>query len=67
MRAVWQAKTHWRSDMRGHFQQHFTLGQRLTDQAELVVFQITQATVDQLRAGGGGGTGEILRFQHQDR
>ncbi len=67
MRAVWQTKTHWRSDMGGHFQQHFTLGQRLTDQAELVVFQITQATVDQLRAGGGGGTGEILRFQHQDR
>ena len=51
--------------MRGHFQQHFALGQRFADQAEFVVFKVAQAAVDKFGAGAGGGAGQISGFQHQ--
>jgi hypothetical protein len=53
-------------DMRRTFQQHLALAQRLAHQAELVIFQIAQATMDQLGAGGRGGAGEIVLLDHQD-
>ena len=57
MRAMGQTKAHREGDMRRHFQQHFTFCQRLAHQAEFVVFQVAQATVDEFGAGGGGGAG----------
>ena len=65
MRAMWQAETHRDRQMRSHFQQYFAFGQRFADQAEFVVFQVAQATVDQLGAGGRRRAGEIVSFQHQ--
>ena len=57
VRAVGQTKAHWEGDMRCHFQQHFTFGQRFANQTEFVVFQVAQATVDEFGAGGGGRAG----------
>ena len=65
MRAMGQTETHRDRQMRRHFQQHFTFGQRFTDQAEFVVFQVAQATVNQFGAGGRRRAGEIVSFQHQ--
>ncbi len=65
MRAVWQTKTHRNGDVRGHLQQHFTLGQRFADQTEFVVFKVAQAAMDQFRAGARRGAGQISGFQHQ--
>ena len=65
MRAMGQAEAHRNSQMRGHLQQYFAFGQCFTDQAEFVVFQVAQATVDQFGAGGRGRAGEIVSFQHQ--
>ena len=47
-------------------QQHLALDQRLAHQAELVVFEIAQAAMDQLGAGRRGGAGEVglLGEQH---
>ncbi|MNT26469.1 hypothetical protein D3C72_1620430 [compost metagenome] len=67
MRAMRQTETHRNRQVRGHFQQHFTLRQRFADQAELVVLQVAQATVDQFGAGGRRRAGEIVGFQHQYR
>ena len=65
MRAMGQAEAHRNRQMRGHFQQHFTFGQRFADQTEFVVFQVAQATVNQFGAGGRRRAGEIVSFQHQ--
>ncbi len=65
MRAVWQTETHREGDVWRHFQQHFTFGQRFAHQTEFVMFQIAQATVNQLGTGRGGCTGQIPRLQHQ--
>ncbi|MNY24011.1 hypothetical protein D3C86_1577000 [compost metagenome] len=67
MRAMRQTKTHRDCQVRCHFQQYFTLGQRFADQAELVMFQVAQAAMDQFGAGGRCRTGEIVGFQHQYR
>ena len=65
MRAMRQTETHRDRQMRSHFQQYFAFSQRFADQAEFVVFQVAQATVDQLGAGGRRRAGEIVSFQHQ--
>ena len=65
MRAMGQAEAHRNRQMRCHFQQHFTFGQCFTDQAEFVVFQVAQATVNQFGAGGRRRAGEVVSFQHQ--
>src|SRR5262245_3644690 len=45
--------------MRRGFEQHFAFAQGFAHQPELVVFEVTQSTVDQLGAGGRGRAGEI--------
>ena len=52
--------------MRRGAQQHFALGERRSHQAKLVVLQITQAAVDQLRRRRRGGGREIVLFQQHD-
>lgn len=46
-----QDKPHWFNDVWGFGEKHFALGQRFTHQAEFVVLQVAQATMDQLAAG----------------
>ena len=52
-------------DVRREPEQHLALGQRLGDQAELVVLQIAQAAVDQLGAPRRGVRGEIVLLDQQ--
>src|SRR5690606_10615339 len=48
-------------------QQHFAFGQRFADQAELVMFEVAQPSVDQLAAGGGGVAGKVVAFAEEYR
>ncbi|MNY48737.1 hypothetical protein D3C86_1840930 [compost metagenome] len=51
MRTVRQHEAHLLDDVWRLGQQYFALGQGLAHQAEFVMFEIAQATVDQLAAG----------------
>ncbi|MNO76254.1 hypothetical protein D3C76_673250 [compost metagenome] len=62
MRAVRQDEAQRADDMRRLAQQDLTLGEGLAHQAEFAVFQIAQAAVDQLAAGGGGMAGKVVLF-----
>ena len=53
--------------MRRGAQQHLALGERLGNQAEFVVFEITQTAVDQLAAPLAGGGREIVLLNQHDR
>ena len=52
-------------DVRGGVQQHFAFLQRFAHQAELVIFQIAQAAVNQLGAGRRGMRGQVVLFTQQ--
>ena len=52
-------------DVRRLREQHLALGERLAHEAELVVLEIAQAAVDQLRAVRGRGTGEVAHLSEQ--
>src|SRR5262249_5580818 len=65
-RLMRQHEGQWPNDMRRVAQQNLALNQRLADQTELVIFEIAQPAVDQLRAGRGGGAGEIVLLDQQD-
>ncbi len=54
-------------DVRSLGQQYLSLGEGFADQAEFVVFQVAQAAVDQLAAGGGGVGGEVVLFAKEHR
>ena len=45
----------------------FAFLQRLAHQAEVVVLEVAQAAVDQLRAGGRGVRGEVVLLAQHDR
>src|SRR5690606_15726472 len=45
----------------------FTLGQRFAHQAQLTMFQVPQAAMDQLGAGGGGVSGQIVLLDEAHR
>ncbi len=62
VRAVRQHEAHRLDDVGGFGQQHFTLGQRFTYQAELVVLQVAQAAMDQFAAGRRGVLGKVVLF-----
>ncbi len=47
-------------------EQHLALAQRLAHQAELAVFEIAQAAMDELARGRGGGAGEIALLAQND-
>jgi hypothetical protein len=64
---VRQHETQRPDDVGRRAQQHLTLDERLTHQAELVVLEVAQAAVDQLGAGRGGGAGQIVFFAKQHR
>ena len=51
----------------GDAQQDLALGERLGHQAELVVLEVAQAAVDQLRGGRRGRAGEIVLLDQQHR
>ncbi len=53
--------------MRRLGQQHFALGQRFANQAQLVVFEIAQPAVHQLAAGGGGVFAQVALFAEKHR
>ena len=57
-----QDKAHRPDDMGRSVHQNLALDQRLADQTELVVFQIAQATVDQLAGTGRGPLGQVIFF-----
>ena len=44
---------------RDHPEQQRALGERLADQADVELFQVAQATVDELAGAGGGAGGEV--------
>ena len=67
VRAVRQHEAHRLDDVRRLGKQHFTLSQRFTHQAELVMFEIAQTTVDQLAAGRRGVAGQIIFFAKEHR
>src|SRR5205085_2883047 len=50
--------------VRGEAQHHLALLERLAHQAELVLFEVAQAPVDELGAPRAGGAGEV-RLLHQ--
>ena len=56
---VRQDETQRPDDVGRRFQQPLALEQRLAHQAELVIFEISQAAMDQLGAGRGGVAGEV--------
>jgi hypothetical protein len=53
--------------VRRHAQQGLALGQRLGDQAKLVVLEIAQPAVNQLGRGRRGGRREIATLDQQHR
>lgn len=65
VRAMWQHEAHRLDDVRCLGQQYFTLGQCFAHQAKLVVFQVAQATVDQLAAGRRGVLGQVVLFAEE--
>src|SRR5262249_51509528 len=54
-------------DVRRDAQQHLALLQRLAHQVELVLLEVAQPAVDQLRAASAGGPREVALFDEQDR
>ena len=60
-RPLWCGRTNrsGRDDVRRGAKQHFALHERLAHEAELVIFEIAQAAVDELGRGRGGGAGEV--------
>ena len=52
-------------DVGGVAQQHLALDERLAHQAELVIFEVAQAAMDELGAGRGGGAGEVGLLDQQ--
>ncbi len=67
MRAVRQHEAHLLDDVRGLGQQHFALGQRFAHQTEFIMFEVAQATVDQLAAGRRGVAGQVVLFAKEHR
>ena len=63
---VRQDELHRPDDVRGDAQQALALDQRFAHQAELEEFEIAQAAVDQLGAGGRSGGGEIRLLDQRD-
>jgi hypothetical protein len=61
-----QDKAHRPDDMRGSAQQHFAFFQRLADKVEFIMFEIAQATVDQLGTGRRSMRGQIVALDQQD-
>ena len=65
VRFVWHDKPQRPENMRRGGQQHFAFRQRFLHQSELVVLQVTQATMDKLRAGRRGMRCQVVLFaQH---
>jgi len=60
---VRQDETQRPDDVGGEAPQHLALHQRLAHQAELVVLEIAQSTVDELGGRGGGGAGEVALLE----
>lgn len=52
--------------MRRHRPQNFALGQRLGDEAKLVVLEVTEAAMDEFGRGGRRAAGEIASFRKQN-
>ena len=66
MRLVRQDELQRRNDVRRCAQQHLALGQPLGNQTELVVLEITQPPVDELRARRRCMRSEVVLFDQQD-
>ncbi|MNF81303.1 hypothetical protein D3C84_635690 [compost metagenome] len=67
VRAVRQHEAHLLDDVRRLGQQYFPFCQSLAHQAEFVMFEVAQATVDQLAAGRRGMAGQIVLFAKEHR
>ncbi len=67
VRPMWQHEAHRLDQVRRLGQQHFAFGQRFADQAELVMFEVAQPSVDQLAAGGGGVAGKVVALAEEYR
>jgi len=63
MRLVRQHEFERPDDMGRDSEQFFPLDQRLANKAELVIFEVTQAAMNQLGAGRGSVLGEIVLLQ----
>src|SRR5580692_6985559 len=55
------------NDVRGDLPEDFALDQRLADQPELVIFQITQAAMHEFRRPGRRTAGQIVHFTQENR
>ena len=62
-----QHEAHGPDDVRGGVQQHLALDQRLAHQAELVIFEIAQAAMDELAGARRGALRQIVLLAQDDR
>ena len=62
---VRQDEAHRPDDVRGGGEQHLALDQRLAHEAELVIFEVAQAAMDQLAAARAGALGEVVLLAQQ--
>jgi hypothetical protein len=67
VRLVGQHELQRLDDVGRQLEQHLALGQRFGDQPKLVVLEIAQAAVDQLRARRRSVRGEVVLFRQQHR
>jgi hypothetical protein len=63
---VREPESHRPHDVRSVSQERFPLCKGLPDQAELIVFEITKAAVNQFAAAGRSGRCEIIHFTEQN-
>src|SRR5262249_34867304 len=60
-------KSRWRNDMRRQTPHHVALLERVPDKAELVVFEVAQAAVNELGRTGGCAAGQIALLKQHNR
>jgi hypothetical protein len=66
LRRMGQDEAHRPDDVRSRREQHLALDQGLPHEAELVVFEISQAAMDELAGARGGALGEVVLLAEQD-
>jgi len=63
---VWQDQAQRPDDVRRGFQERFAFHQGLANKREIIMLEIAQAAMNQLRAGGRCVRGEVIFLAQQD-
>src|ERR1700679_3176768 len=64
---VRQHETQWTNDVGRDLPEDFTLDQRLAHQPEIVIFEVTQATMHELGRPRRGAAGQIVHLAQENR